>query len=44
VLRLCVQIVRMVEAVNRAFIIHGLQPFYEVRCSAPGRVVGHMRC
>jgi hypothetical protein len=25
-----VQVVRLVEAVNRAFITHGLQPFYEV--------------
>lgn len=24
------QVVRLVEAVNRAFIIHGLQPFYQV--------------
>ena len=24
------QVVRLVQAVNRAFITHGLQPFYEV--------------
>jgi hypothetical protein len=34
----------MVEAANRAFIVHGLQPFYEVSCSAAAPVAGHMRC
>lgn len=32
--RAALQLLRMIEAVNRAFVLHGLPEFYDVRASA----------